>query len=244
MKKLLIAFFVCSLSFNAFSQITLIKSNGQKIEGSIITYKSGKVSISEKGKGAIGFKISDIKQIISSAPASVRGMRDAYNRGKYAGVATPKGKAAADKNKNLGWGKRAAFYYGMSLLRKGDAAAAEKVFKNSISCVDGNDPELDDQLVKLGEAFCKLKTRGGAGVETILKSLAKKLKVDAKPFFYNIQGDLLVIQDKKPQAVLAYYKTFMIDTSCGWERGYAKSQIANIYKENNDPRAEKIKKLR
>ena len=242
MKKLLITFFVCAFSLSAFSQVTLIKKNGRKVEGVVVFYKAGKVFVATNinQSGAIGTRVGDIKQILTPIVRSVANMRKAYNKGSFAPVAERGSKTVTD-NRSLGWGKRAAFYFGMSLFREGKVSAAEKVFEAAIGCVNGSDPELDNQLLALGVAFCKAKS--ASKVERILKTMAKDLKFDAKPFFYNLQGDLLAKQDKKPQAVLAYYKSYMIGTSSGWERGYAKSQIAKIYTEDDDPRAAKIKLL-
>ena len=57
---------------------------------------------------------------------------------------------------------------------------------------------------------------------------------DARPYFYNLQGDILAKLDKTSQAVLAYYKTVLLDKTSSYEKGYAKSKIAEIYKKQGD----------
>ena len=81
------------------------------------------------------------------------------------------------------------------------------------------------------------------GTKAIDKKVVKELLPEAKPFYYNIEGELFLKDGDDNQAVLSFYKTLLLDKTTPYERAFAKSKIQGVYKKLKDPRAEQIKSL-
>ncbi|NQZ56222.1 MAG: hypothetical protein HRT88_01965 [Lentisphaeraceae bacterium] len=243
MKKILFTLICLSLCCSTVAQVILVTSKGSRKKGESVFYKSGKVGLTNKGVSQ-KYSLDSIRQIISKKPNSLAIIFSAYDKGDFSAAANAKALEAINTNKYLGWGKRAAFYYSMALLRSGKHAEAKVILSKARGYIPGEDRKLDKQLVELGLSLCEVKAGSTIGVEKSIKALIKTIEPEAKPFFYNLEGDYLVMKGKKPQAKLSYYKALLLKKDgSSYERLYAKKQIAKIYADSKDPRAEEVQKL-
>lgn len=251
MKNLIIAvcFFFLAFGLSAQEQ-KMVRSNvieihvgGKVLRGPEITYRGGRVHLAiGEGSGTTGYEIDKIQKIVSPMPTKVRSMWRAFLAGKFDTVAKF-GKSVMEEQRFLGWGKRAAFAYGYSLIKTGKFKEAQPVLSRSFGYVRGSDDNLDKQLVSMAMAAAEVTNGKHSAASTMLKKFVKDLLPEAKPLYYNIEGDLFLKAGDESQAVLSYYKTLLLDQTNPYERGYAKAKIQGVYKKLKDPRAEKIKNL-
>lgn len=243
--KNLIFTLIFAVSISAAAQIKLYKPGGQVLEGSGVEYKSGKIVL--QMKGGTGKTLHDVTQILkieSPFDGSKAGMWRRFLGGDFKLVGGPAGKKLQDENRFLGWGKRIAFAYCYALIKNGNVKEAVTILGRANACMRGVNDKLDSQLISIALAYADLANGSAPRAMKKLDSIAKDLEEDARPFFYNLQGDILTKMDKTSQAVLAYYKTILLDQTSGYERGYAKTKITEIYtKQGDTARVAKLKKL-
>ena len=252
MKKLLIILFVSliSLGINAQENQMTRASNieihiGNKVyKGPEISYRGGRVhlAIGDGNSGTTGYEIDKISRIISPMPNGVRSMWNAFLMGKFALVAKHGGKIM-EEQRFLGWGKRACFAYGYSLVKEGKHKEAGPILSRAFGYVRGGEDKLDNQLINLGIAAAELANNKSNAAKSQIKKVVKDLEPQAKALYYNIEGDLFAKAGDENQAVLSYYKALLLDNANPYERAYAKTKIQGVYKKLKDPRAEQIKNL-
>ena len=251
MKNIIIAVCFLSISLGLMAQdqkmgrsnVIEIHTGGKVLRGPEVTYKGGKVHLAIGEMGTTGYEIDKISKIVSPMPTRLRQMWGAFLAGKFDLVAGKAGQAVMEEQRFLGWGKRAAFAYGYSLIKTGKAKEAQPVLRRSNGYVRGGDDKLDKQLVALGLAAAELANNKDSAAKSQIKKIVKDLLPESKPIYYNIEGDLFTKAGDENQAVLSYYKTLLLDNTNPYERAYAKAKIQAVYKKLKDPRAEKIKKL-
>ena len=244
MKKLIISLLL-AVTFSATAQIKIYKLGGKVLEGPKVTYKTGKVVLSMKGgEGSTLHDVTQILRIESPLDGSKANMWKRFLAGDFELVGGKAGKGLQDANRFLGWGKRIAFAYCYSLIKNGDTANATQILGRVGGYMRGNNDVLDMQLITIALAYVDFVNGATPRAQKKLDGIASKLEEDARPFFYNLMGDILAKQDKTSQAVLAYYKTVLLDKTSPYEKDYAKSKITEIYKKQGDTaRVAKLKNL-
>ena len=257
MKKSIFIITTLILSLNVFAQDAEISQaqpyrvyQGKLVHKGIeIKYDAGKIKMKTSAEGGwISYGASKIDKIDSPMPREVRYIIDRVNMGKFADVVnvmnTAKGKTLMEQQYFCGWGKRLSAYYAYALIKEKKTGDVAKMLRTATGMVAGTDDQLDVQLVKVIEAAAASASSKAGAAKGKLKELVQKMVIEVKPYYYNIEGDLLVAEGKKQEALLSYYKTFLLDRTNPWQRGYAKAKIAEVYKSTNDPRASLINKLR
>ena len=249
MKKLILSLFVLAVCMPASAQVTVYLKGRKKLDAAAISYRAGKLAVTMKSPdgtraGATMKKdVSDVLRVVSPIPANVQKVLGAFERGKFDLVGSAQVTPLVEANRFLGWGKRIAFVQAFSMIKSGKTAEAKKLLKKARGFMRGGEDELDSQLIIIAQALADLKDGSSSKASMALKGIKESVELGAKCFYYNLQGDILVASNKKPLAVLAYYKSFLLDETNDYERNYAKSQIEGIYKEQNDPRLAKISNL-
>ena len=251
MKNIILATCLMFLALGlSAQQEELVKSNvieihvgGKVLRGPSLEYRGGKVHLALARGGSTGYDIDRIGKIVSPMPTKVRQMWNAFLTGSFEKVATPYGKKVMEDNRFLGWGKRAAFAYGYSLIKLGKAKEGQPVLSRAGGYVRGTDDKLDAQLIALGVAAAEMSNNKKKDAKQQLQKVVKDLRPEAKAFYYNIEGDIFIKEGDENQAVLSYYKALLLDKSNPYERAYAKTKIQAVYKKLKDPRAEQIKSL-
>ena len=243
MKKLIFAL-ILAVSFSAAAQIKIYKAGGKVLEGKSITYKSGKVVLEMKEGGKTLHDITQILKIDSPFDGSKASMWKKFLVGDFKLVGGKAGKGLEETNRNLGWGKRIAFAYCYSLIKNGNTKDAIAILGRANGYLRGLNDKLDSQLITISLAAIDFANGAAPRALKKLDGIAASLEEDARPYFYNLQGDILSKMDKGSQAVLAYYKTILLDRTSRYEHGYAKSKITEIYKSQGDTaRIAKLNKL-
>ncbi|MCM8525207.1 MAG: hypothetical protein NE327_01735 [Lentisphaeraceae bacterium] len=251
MNKLVISviFFALTLGLSAQenemvrSNVIEIHTGGKVLRGPSVEYRGGKVHLSLGEQGTTGYDIDKIQKIVSPMPSNLRKMMNAFYAGRYELVAGKAGLSVVEELRFLGWGKRAAFAYGYSLIKIGKPKEGQPVIRRAAGYVRGSDEALDRQLLSLASASAELANNKDSAAKSEIAKVVKDLLPEAKPIYYNIEGDLYSKAGDENQAVLSYYKTLLLDQTNPYERHYAKEKIQAIYKKLNDPRADKIKSL-
>lgn len=252
MKKIItsVCFVFLALGLSAQEEQEMVKSNvieihvgGKVLRGPSVEYRGGKVHLALGPGGSTGYDIDKVQKIVSPMPSNVRNMWNAFLSGRFDKVATPFGKQVMEENRFLGWGKRAAFAYGYSLVKLGKAKEGKPVLTRAGGYIRGTDDKLDEQMIDLGIAAAEMSENKTDAAKKALQKIAKDLEPEAKAIYYNIEGDIFIKGGDENQAVLSYYKALLLDKSNPYERAYAKTKIQAVYKKLNDPRAEQIKNL-
>ncbi|MCM8542735.1 MAG: hypothetical protein NE328_20885 [Lentisphaeraceae bacterium] len=225
------------------SNVIEIHTGGKVLRGPSVEYRGGKVHLSLGEQGTTGYDIDKIQKIISPMPTNLRKMMNAFVAGRYELVAGKAGASVMEELRFLGWGKRAAFAYGYSLVKIGKPKEGQPVLSRAAGYVRGSDDALDKQLISLALASAEMANNKNSAAKSQIQKVVKDLLPEAKPLYYNIEGDLFSKAGDENQAVLSYYKTLLLDQTNPYERKYAKEKIQAIYKKLKDPRADKIKNL-
>jgi len=225
------------------SNVIEIHTGGKILRGPSVQYRGGKIHLALARGGSTGYDIDRVSKIVSPMPTSVRQMWNAFLMGSFSKVATPAGLKVMEANRFLGWGKRAAFAYGYSLIKIGKAKEAKPVLTRAGGYVRGTDDKLDAQMIALGIAAAEMSGGKQDAAKRQLDKVVKDLQPEAKGVYYNIEGDIFIKNGDENQAVLSYYKALLLDKSNPYERAYAKTKIQAVYKKLKDPRADKIKSL-
>ena len=219
------------------------------VKGVAVRYHSGAIMLKTSSTGGeLRFRSDQVVKIVSPTHRYVSGIRDFINAGKYKDAVkimkTAAGKEVLRQQEYLGWGKRIAFYYAYALIKTGEKGEVNNILRNTRGFVPGSDDALDRQLIKICQAALESSNKKFGAAKSILKAEVEKLQPEVKPYFYNIEGDIFYAEKKPQEAVLSYYKTFLLDRTNAMERGYAKAKITQVYRDTNDPRASVIGKLR
>jgi predicted negative regulator of RcsB-dependent stress response len=257
MKKLLFIFALVSLCLPAFSQDNEmvqakrveIHIGGKIVKGYSVKYKGGKVHLQiSTGPGTTAYRADQIDMIKAPMPSELKMVNGWIKTGQFDKVvkviSSPKGKLVYDEQQFLGWGKRFTFGYCYSLIKMGRVADAEPLLRKTAGLVAGIEDKADKQMIEMCKVAIDVAKKKYSAGKSKLVAQVKKLEAECKPYFYNLQGDILKAENKAQEALIAYYKTFLLDRSNPWERGYAKAKITEVYKATNDPRASAIKNLR
>ena len=212
------------------------KSEGE-LSGDVVQYETGKLNLyPKKGNNFhVKIEIDDVISIDSQEPTQVKLLAKYYLEGKGKLIANKKGLNVLEQNYATGWGKRSAFYLAMSFIKNEQYNEAENVLKKAAVHLPGTKDSEDRLLLKLAQSYLYFE-RGNP--KFIIDDL-NKLKVPetalGKMFYYQLQGRLLEIDSKAPEAVLAYYKGIMFGVK-SQDRTRIQSRIEQIYKSQNDPR--------
>jgi hypothetical protein len=243
-KKLFISLlFIASCSLSA--QVKLYKVGGVVLEGPSVSYKTGKIVLAMKDdKGSTLHDITHVLRIESSMSVRSAGMWKRFLSGDFKLVGGNAGKSEAEALRYLGWGKRITFAYCYSLIKSGNTKDAAVLLGRAKGYMRGNDDVLDQQLLTIAQAYVDVANGAHPRAQKKLSIIAKKLSEDARPYFYNLQGDILIKEEKGNLAVLSYYKTLLLDKTSSYEKAYAKSKISEIYKAQKDSRVAKLNTLR
>jgi hypothetical protein len=220
---------------------------GKVAKGYGVHYKGGKVQllISDGGSAFTKFDIGQVSKIKSPKPKILKDVMLRINRGKFSDVvkvmSSGKGQELYVQNYYLGWGKRLAFGYCYALIKEGKASEALSLLKRARGFVHSEENVLDDQLLAICFAAIDLAENKKAAAVTKLKKQMSTLLDEAKPYLYNLLGDL---ESDNQLAVLSYYKTLLLDKTCVWQRYYARKRIMSIYDSQNDLRSKQLTKFK
>ena len=242
--KSLILTLIFAVSLSATAQVKVYKPGGKVLEGSEVKYKTGKIVLAMSTGGNTLHDVTQVLRIESPMDGRKAGMWKRLLAGDFELVGGDAGKTLEETNRFLGWGKRIAFAYCYSLIKNGNLKEAMTILGRAGGYMRGTNDKLDSQLITIALAYADFANGSSSRALKKLDSVANNLEQEARPFFYNLQGDILTKMDKTSQAVLAYYKTVLLDKTSGYERGYAKAKITDIYtKQGDTARAAKVKKL-
>ena len=167
-KPLLSCFILCALHFNAWSQVTIHKTDNKVDKAKSISYDKGKIVLRFESGSSSRLTLEQIDKIICAPPKSLESIKKDYNKGHFSKVTTKRNARIVKTQQYLGWGKRFAFYYGMALLRQGDSRSAQKILQNAGICVNGKEDTLDAQLLAIGLIACRLKQKGSKEINNKL----------------------------------------------------------------------------
>ena len=257
MKKILFTFALVSLLLPVFSQNDKmvqakrieIHIGGKVIKGYSVKYKGGRIHLQfSTGKGTTGYRIDQVSMIKAPKPRELKMVETWIKSGQFSKVVqvieSPKGSVIYKNQQFLGWGKKFTYSYCYALIKKGRLADAEPLLRTAAGLVAGPEDKADKQMIEICKVAIDVAKKKYSAGKTKLAAQVKKLEVDCKPYFYNLQGDILSAENKAQEALIAYYKALLLDRSNPWQRGYAKEKITEVYKATNDPRASAIKNLR
>jgi len=188
--------------------VRITRTNNQVVEGVSITAddQGNLIVVPEAGgRGAITIKAGDYIKVVSPEPQAVGALQAALEQGQIDRViaAAPE---AWQKNRFLGWGDEIAYFWGMSLLAKGDPAKAKEAFQK------GMQPPADrkDQwLLRRGLISSYLAMKQFPQAEKELDSLDAK-DPEAAAVVWHTRARLLAEQGKKREAVLQELKVLLM----------------------------------
>lgn len=223
--------------------VYVIDGRGKKHEGIELSVKStqGDLELNVDGRIRVPFRAGSYTAAFVPKPPEIDALEKALQAGQHEAVIKA-ADSAFEKFKFIGWGDRAAYLQGMSLVQTGKPDEALKAFAKGRQFRGGAAEDLNRGII-----LALLEQKDVERVQPLLAGMITSSRTEDAAFALNARGRLLNDAGKSKEAVLEYLKVLLFFPDTGALqalRQEARTAAVEIMKKMNDGRWKRIESIK